>query len=267
MHRRSPLWFPLVLLLLLAGLTLWIDHVVQPPPPKRDGSARHDPDYKVSNFSAYKTDSAGNQRYVLAATEMLHFPDDDSTELTRPRVTMHSENKPYTQVQAQHGLLSSNGEQVYFRDHVKVVRGASPERGELSMETDYLHVIPNQDFAETDHPVVIRQEPGTVIHANGMEYYKKDAILNLYKGVKVHYVKPPNSSAALMAQKKRVADKQALPPKTPAKPPAANVANAKPAKTKNSLKKPARSAPKPQTTRGANSRRVRSHDETPPSPH
>src|SRR5512137_2187741 len=101
MQGRSTIWFPIALLALLAGLTLWIDRVVQPPQPKIDGSSRHDPDYILTNFNTLKTDQNGNPRHRLAATEMRHFPDDDTTELTRPRFTQYTANKPFTQIEGQ----------------------------------------------------------------------------------------------------------------------------------------------------------------------
>lgn len=190
MHGRSAIWFPLVLLALLAALTFWIDRTVQPPQPKRDGSSRHDPDYRLTNFSTMRTDRNGTPRHMLAATEMVHFPDDDSTQLTRPRFTQYSASKPYTQIEGQRGLVTSDGEHVYFMDNVKVVRGATPQKGELTVLTDYLHILPEQDLVVTDRAVTILQAPRTVIHATGMEYNKKLGILKLFRRVRVHYEKP-----------------------------------------------------------------------------
>src|SRR5262245_30437404 len=41
---RFTAWSPVFLLGGLAALTYWLDSQVQPPPPRRDGSERHDPD-------------------------------------------------------------------------------------------------------------------------------------------------------------------------------------------------------------------------------
>jgi lipopolysaccharide export system protein LptC len=79
MLTRSSLFFPLVLALLLAIITFWINLTVEQQGPKIDGSDRHDPDYTMNNFVNTQTDTAGKLRYVLAAAEMVHYPDDDST--------------------------------------------------------------------------------------------------------------------------------------------------------------------------------------------
>jgi lipopolysaccharide export system protein LptC len=198
MHR-SVMWFPLALLAVLAALTFWIDRTVQPPEPKRDSSTRHDMDYKLNNFSTTRTDLHGNPRYVLSATELVHYPDDDSTQLVRPRFTQYAIGKPSTQVQGQRGLVSSNGENVYIMDHVTVVRAAEAGRGEMTMLTEYLHVVPDQDFAETDHPVSILQAPHTVVKAQGMQYYKKDRLLKLAGRVYVHYERPKAAAPLVSA--------------------------------------------------------------------
>lgn len=233
MHGRSAIWFPLLLLALLAALTLWIDVTVQPPEPKSDGSSRHDPDYKLTNFNTLKTDPKGNPRYMLAAAEMVHYPDDDSTQLVRPRFTQYSATKPFTQIEGQRGLVTSDGKNVYFMDKVKVVRGATRQKGEMTVLTDYLHIIPDQEIAVTDRPVSILQAPKTVIHATGMEYNKKLGVLNLYKRVRVHYERPDAATRARNASTKANPASARKPTVTqPAKANATNKAKAGETKTR-----------------------------------
>ena len=190
MKGLPAIWFALILLALLAAVTLWIDRTVQPPPPKRDGSTRHDPDYIVNNFSSLRSDPQGNPRYSLAGIDMRHFPDNDTTELTRPFFTQFSLKKPTMQVQGERGLVSPNGENVYFMDNVKLIRAATPQKGELTLLTEYMHIMPDQGLLKTDRPVTILQAPRTVVHGTGMEYYKKERILKLFSRVRVHYERP-----------------------------------------------------------------------------
>jgi lipopolysaccharide export system protein LptC len=194
MYGRPNILFPLALLALLAGLTLWIDRTVQPPTPKLDGSTRHDPDYILNNFVTTKTDVNGNLRYRLVAEEMRHFPDHDTTELQHPHFTRYDINKPTTRIDGDHGLVSSNGENIQFMDNVKVVREASADKGEMVMLTEYLSLTPKKEIATTDKPVIITQAPSTVIHGTGMIFDKKQQTMQLLSKVKVHYDRPPQSS-------------------------------------------------------------------------
>lgn len=196
MYGRHAIIFPLAVLVLLAAITLWIDRTVQAPENKINGSARHDPDYIVNNFVTTKTDINGNIQYVLAAVEMKHYPDDDSTHLTRPRLTQYANSKPYTQIESLEGLVSSDGETVQFIGNVKLVRQASRDRGEMTMRTQYLNVKPDTEVATTDRPVVITEAPKTVVHAVGMIYDKKKRTIQLLNKVRAHYEKPKRAAQA-----------------------------------------------------------------------
>lgn len=199
MYARPTMLFPLITLGLLALLTLWINNVVQAPRAKLDGSSRHDPDYYMNNFVTTKTNMNGELEYRLAATEMIHYPDDDSTQLKRPRFTRYALDKPYTQIQSQKGSLSSNGETVEFIDHVKVVRQAFKNRGEMVMQTQQLTMQPKKDIAMTEMPVIITQAPKTVIHATGMIFDKKNKTFTLLHKVKAHYENPRKAAGSYQA--------------------------------------------------------------------
>ena len=190
MLTRSALFFPIVLALLLALITFWINLTVEQQGPKIDGSNRHDPDYTMNNFVNTQTDTTGKLRYVLAAAEMVHYPDDDSTTLQRPRFTQFTTDKPYTQIEGLRGYVSSNGEEVELVDNVKVTRQAFEGKGEMQVLTEKLTILPEQDLIKTDSPVVITQAPKTLITATGMIYDKKNKTVKLLKGVKVHYERP-----------------------------------------------------------------------------
>jgi lipopolysaccharide export system protein LptC len=190
MLTRSSIFFPLVLALLLAIITFWINLTVEQQGPKIDGSDRHDPDYTMNNFVNTQTDTTGKLRYVLAAAEMVHYPDDDSTVLQRPRFTQYTIDKPYTRIEGMRGYVSSNGEKIELVDNVKVTRQAFDGKGEMQISTEKLDILPNQDIAKTDAPVVITQAPKTVIHATGMIFDKKHQTVQLMKRVKVHYERP-----------------------------------------------------------------------------
>ncbi|WP_020167049.1 MULTISPECIES: LPS export ABC transporter periplasmic protein LptC [Methylotenera] len=191
MLTRSALFFPLVLAVLLALLTFWINQTVEQQGPKIDGSNRHDPDYTMHNFVTTQTDATGRLSYILAATEMLHYPDDDSTVLQRPRFTQYTLDKPYTQIEGLHGYVSSNGEQVTLVNNVKVVRQAFEGKGEMQVLTEKLLIFPKNDLVKTDAPVRITQAPKTVITGVGMIYDKKEQTVTLLNRVKVHYERPP----------------------------------------------------------------------------
>lgn len=207
MNGRSSIIFPLIVLGVLAFVTFWIDSTVKSNAPKVDGSNRHDVDYFVENFVTTKTDVNGNLRNMLAAVEMRHYPDDNTTELIRPRLTQYGDNKPYIQIEAQRGFVSANGETVEFKDNVVIVRQAFEDRGEMRLTTDYLKVLPKSEFASTTSDVVITQAPKTVIHGTGMVYDKAQKNFTLQQRVRVHYEKPSSKSNGPLLPKNAASDK------------------------------------------------------------
>lgn len=178
MQGRAVARFPFLLLLVLAALTYWLDQRILPPGEIADGSQRHDPDYIVDNFVATRLSGLGQRDHVLAAARMLHFPDDDSTELTEPHYTHYDPDQPPVTITSDRGTISSDGENVYLQGNVVVTRAAEGKRPPLVMTTDYLHLIPDQRIARTDHPVVLREADSTV-HAVGLQLDAEARLLTL----------------------------------------------------------------------------------------
>lgn len=192
---KYAILFPIALLGLLALLTFWINESVQPPAHKLDGSGRHDPDYIISNFETTQTDITGALRHKLAAKEMRHFPDNNSTLLQHPIYTQFAINKPASKIEGERGEMSDDGKLVELFGRVILTREAFAEKGQMTLETDYLKLEPNEDFFSTPKPVIIRQAPSTVIHAIGMEYDKKKETTTLLSRVRAHYDKPASKAA------------------------------------------------------------------------
>lgn len=179
-------WLPLLPLLALLSATYWLNQQALPGPAKPE-SLRHDPDAIVENFSATSLNEQGVPDFIMAATRLMHYPDDDSTTLDEPRITLLSPGQPAIHANAEHGSISSKGEDVYLRDNVKVLREASSQQGQLTLQTEYLHISPDQNLADTDRAVTIVDANNTV-HATGMELNNKTRILNLLTRIRSEYV-------------------------------------------------------------------------------
>ena len=183
---RLTSWFPFALLAGLAALTFWLDRMVQFAPDGLPAVSRHDPDYMVDKLKAARTNEEGVVIYTLDAERMIHYPDDDTTHLTAPRfVSLRSKQAPVT-ITAREGLLSSNGDNVYFKEDVKVTRAAYADRSEMVMRTAFLHIIPDDNIAKTDRPVTIT-DAATVVNAVGLEMNNETRILKLFSNVRGTY--------------------------------------------------------------------------------
>jgi len=177
MRLSTTRLFPLALMVSLALLTFWLERAVrdeETPASLR----RHDPDYLVSNFTTTTYNRQGAAESVLSAARMLHYPDDDSTELVAPRVLQAKPDEPRFTVRAERGALSREGDEIFLYDNVVLVREADAERPEARMTTEFLHILRERSLVRTDRAVKI-VEGGRSLSGRGMEYNNESRELEL----------------------------------------------------------------------------------------
>ena len=157
-HWGSAL-FPLSLLLVLTLLTFWLRYATEMAEPNRDGKSRHDPDYVLSDIVLRKLDQNGQLKYTLRATDVRHYPDDDTTDLTRPNLVHQNrkDGKPPVTISADRGRLSNDNDQVDLTGNVRIYRPPSGKDQELTATTDTLTAFPDDETAFTKSPVLITQ--------------------------------------------------------------------------------------------------------------
>ena len=161
--------FPLLLMAALALLTLWLDHQVRVEGGDHPSLRRHDPDYLVTNFTTTTYNSQGHAVTTLAAAQMQHYPDDDSTEVKAPRLVQSKPDQPRFTMQADRGQISREGDEIFLYDHVVLVRDADATEPPAKMTTSFLHVLRDKSLVLTDREVFFEQE-GRSLSGRGMEY-------------------------------------------------------------------------------------------------
>jgi lipopolysaccharide export system protein LptC len=188
MTQRATAWFPVALLLVFAALTFWLDRELQPPE-QAAGKVRHDPDYYVENFSVIRIGPDGNTQYSLNARRMEHYPDDDTTLLEAPKLVNFVNSSMTVTATSKKAMLSSDGDNIYLMDDVRLVRSAYADKDALTVDTSYLHIIPEKNLAQTDKPVQI-SDTHTLITSVGLEFNNETRILKLLSNVRSVYEKP-----------------------------------------------------------------------------
>jgi lipopolysaccharide export system protein LptC len=173
--------FPLGLMLALALLTFYLERTVREddsPPALR----RHDPDYVVTNFTTTTYNREGAVETVMSAATMVHYPDDDTTELLAPRVLQAKPHQPRYTVRAERGQLSRDGDEIFLYGNVLLVRDASAEQPEARMTTEFLHILRERSLVRTDRDVRI-VEGARALAGRGMEYNNESRELLLRSNV------------------------------------------------------------------------------------
>lgn len=179
---RLRAWLPLLPLVLLLAATYWLNQQVQPLP-QVQSQQRHDIDYVVDGFSAITLNVQGQPRFIVSAGKLWHYPDDDTTHLQMPQLTSLYADRPPTLTSAQTGMISRKGDEVFLYDEVRVLRPASGGIDEQRFATDYLRVVPDRDWAETNQSVVMSDQH-SIIRAVGMELDNKTRTAKLLSRVR-----------------------------------------------------------------------------------
>ena len=169
-------------MLALALLTFYLERMVhedESQPAKR----RHDPDDVITSFTSTTFDGDGRPLNVLSAARMMHFPDDDTTELEAPHVVQTKPGEPRMSVQAERGAMSADGEEIFLYDNVVMVRAADADRPEARLTTSFLHIVRERSLVRTDREVTI-VEDNRSLRGRGMEYNSESQVFTLMADVR-----------------------------------------------------------------------------------
>jgi lipopolysaccharide export system protein LptC len=188
-------WVPALLLAGLAAMTWWLDYKVQPMG-ARNPNSRNDPDFVVDRFEATRMNPDGSQRYAVIAQKMVHYAGDDSAVLDRPRLIHYDLQKGPMSIQANQGVLSSNGENAYFSGDVQVKRQANAADREMALYTSFLEVIPDKDLAKTDREVTLVSGDST-LRSVGLEFNNKTREMRLLSHVNGQFETPAKDGQRL----------------------------------------------------------------------
>ena len=185
MKLASTRLFPLLLMLTLALLTFWLERLVREEP-QPQAQRRHDPDYAVERFTLVEYSREGMPVSTLSSARMVHFPDDDSTELLAPRAMQTKPGEPRLTLSADRGTLSQDGSEMFLYDNVLMLRDGFAAQPGSQLRTSFLHVLSARSLVRSDREVQIAEQ-GRSIVARGMEYDNQSGQLALHAQVRGVY--------------------------------------------------------------------------------
>ncbi len=181
----------IALLLGFSGLAIWLqqnsDNEIETADTQKI-KKKHTPDYFMENFTITSMNEKGEPRSTLTSTKMLHYPDDDSTELDKPFMTMNSETGKPWKIKADRGWIAANNELILLSGNVRIDRLSGPNNRPVKLFTEKLRIHPELDFAETDRPVTMISNKRRTT-AVGMRAYVRKGKLQLLEDVRVSYEK------------------------------------------------------------------------------
>lgn len=191
MPLRADKGLVVVTVAVLSTLSWWFPFRMGPAPTETPAMAetRHIPDFFLTEFDLTSMDITGAPRYRLQAQTMTHYVDDDTADMTLPRMTLFRADAAPWQASAGQGWVASQGEMVRLREDVVIERPASAAAQRLEIRTDEMRVWPAKEYAETERPVALRSDLG-VTRAVGMHADFKHDVVELRAEVRGEYAAP-----------------------------------------------------------------------------
>lgn len=179
-------WLPLVLAALIALMSAWLNQLAKSPEAADDTGFDHAPDYIVENFKVRTYGLDGQPRHILQAQRMIHYMDDDTSELDRPLFHLTTAERARIEISAQRGLIFGDRDSIHFLGEVRAMRHASPEQSAFLLTGEHLRVVPDAGILNSDKPITLHQGK-SAIHAGGLYADEQKQRLELTGGVRGQY--------------------------------------------------------------------------------
>lgn len=190
---RLTLYFPVLLMGLLALGTYWLVRSTPGPEQKQPAAAvQHLPDYFMRQFSVKTFGTTGQLKSEVMGLEARHFPDTDTLEIDQVHIRSFSVDGQLTTATARQALANSDASEVQLIGQALVERKASLDKdgkptAALSFRGEFLHAFMDTDRIKSHKPVELTRGSDRFT-ANSMDYDKREGLMLLTGRVRGHLV-------------------------------------------------------------------------------
>lgn len=177
----------LLAVLLITAYAGWLSSLIQPGTAPDQEAARHVPDYFMNTVDATLISPEGQRIYLLRASRISHYPDDDSLEMNQPDLHYYPPEGPTWEVVSDSGRIYDDGARVFLDGAVNMTRPAGNGTLPLQLTTRDLLIRPRQNYAETAARAIITSQDSRLA-GTGMQFYLAERRLELLANGEGHYV-------------------------------------------------------------------------------
>ncbi len=180
-----------LLLIFAAGLSAWsviVSHAYD-----NSGTPVNDPkkpDSYMEVVTAMQYGANGKPTMQLITPKMVHYPENDSTDIFAPHVTIYRKSPQPWFIEANFAKTTDGVKEILFWSNVTIHHPSDIENPATSLQTEELTIFPDQQLARTDLAVTFIQ-PDTTVHAIGMLANLNDNTIKLLSQAQGEYA--PNS--------------------------------------------------------------------------
>ncbi|MES2935357.1 MAG: LPS export ABC transporter periplasmic protein LptC [Pseudomonadota bacterium] len=155
--NRLRLAILLAIGLFFAAGSYWLLEVVRKNARDAGSTTRpNKPDYFVEQFNFVRLSKTGAVRYNVSGAKLSHLVQDDSYLIEKPVIHSLPLNQAPITSYADTAHIDHARSKLQLIGNVIIERPASEQGANVRVSTDYLVLLPDEDLARTDKPVVIR---------------------------------------------------------------------------------------------------------------
>lgn len=178
--------FPIGLLLVLAALSYWLSVVSTADPVDIGGRFRHDPDTIIRQFDGVSYDEKGNRKAGLQGSELIHYPDDESSVIRKPLLRRFSANGQPATISANQAVINSDGSEIELTGDVRGYRPPQAGKAAITLTAPHMLVLVDEERART--PGVARIQQGSSwISGTGFDADQVTQVYNFHSNVSGSY--------------------------------------------------------------------------------
>ena len=155
------------LLMTAMGLSFWSMFLSSQTTPVLSENTSDQPDAFMENVSALILDKQGKPHLKIETPKMIHYADNDTTELVKPHVVIYRQSPQPWHINANHAKATLGTSEITFWDDVIIHHFTDNDNLLTTLQTSSLTILPDQQLAKTNEAVTLTQ-PDTKIDAIGM---------------------------------------------------------------------------------------------------
>ncbi|MGB5736867.1 MAG: LPS export ABC transporter periplasmic protein LptC [Thiohalocapsa sp.] len=158
-------------LLATIALLAWWYGASNKPETLAPTDAQRKPDFVVEDLNGVTMDLNGRPARLLATPLLRHYPDDESSELDAPVMTVFNPDAPPWVIGSERGWISAGGDELLLQGPVRAERASAPDLAAMVLVTSELLVLPEADYAETDRFAELERGEDWVTATDGMQIW------------------------------------------------------------------------------------------------
>jgi lipopolysaccharide export system protein LptC len=185
MHRANRL-FPIVLVVLMALMTLWLDQISQVGAFGQDLNPDR-PEYTSEHVVATRFDTQGRIEQRMEATRMWQYPQQHDMFFDNGVVNVYRNSALDYMLTAETGHYNTESKQAFFDRRVHMLKPATAQQQATTVDTTAMSMDTVKRFASSQMPVTIHYG-NSVATGTGFNYDYNAGLFNLLSFARVVYV-------------------------------------------------------------------------------